>query len=109
MFGKTKQRIEELNFEFIDLKAEVLQARMELQDLIKEVKSLRTGKKRKRKPPMTQKKGYTKVTEGESQGMYEMFKVGVPLVDIASHYGRSSGTVSTHIDKHIEKEASNEN
>lgn len=108
MFGKTTQRLEELTFEVNDLKAEVLKARMELRELLKEVRTIKLSRRKKRRPAITQKSGYKKVSKEEAEGMYEMYKNGGSLVDIAARFERSPSTVSHHIDKFIEKETKNE-
>ncbi len=60
-------------------------------------------KPKKKKPRLTNKKGYKIVSPDESLGMFEMYNQGSTLLDIARAYDRSSSCVHNHIVKHLEE------
>ena len=60
--------------------------------------------KPKRKPRLTNRTGYKKISVDESLDMYDRYKAGESITDIAFHTGRSASAVHNHIVQHLEAE-----
>ncbi len=75
-------------------------------EALETIRKLRS-KRKPRKRNLSSSKGFKKVTDEEAQEMYDMWKEGYSMTDIASTLNRSNSCVGTHIHKLYEKEHGN--
>jgi len=59
---------------------------------------------RKNRKSISRATGYKRVTEDESLEIYEMYKRGDDLSDIANYFRRSQSCISRHVRIHLEAE-----
>ena len=79
-----------INNNTLKLMPEVIQNRKTYQEVVK-------GKKKIRRPNMTNQKGFTKVSEKEKAEILRLYEQGLSITEIALSTGRSGGTVSNHL------------
>ena len=97
MFG-TNKRLDNIQEQLFEIERKQLLMLSKLQELKEGQKKIR-GKRKPMREPLSRKKGYTNTTPEERKQYYEMYKQGVSMTDIASHFNRSQSCVSKNIFK----------
>ena len=112
MFG-TNKRLDNIQNQMFDLEKNqliMLSKIIKLQSIINtlesELKRI-NGKRKKSRPALSRKTGYTNVSPEERLEFYEMYKIGASMTDIATHFNRSQSCVSKNIEKILEEEMKN--
>lgn len=111
MFGfginKRLDNIEEKMFDLernqLVILGKLVNLQLTIDNMGKELERIR-GKRKKPRPPLSQKTGYKAVTPEERKEFYEMYKVGASMTDIAAHFNRSQSCVSKNIQRILEEE-----
>lgn len=101
---KYEERIEELKYTVSLMKEQyTVLANKAVKLEVALIEAKKASPRRKYRRRHRKATGYTKVSEGESLEIYNMYKRGLSLTEIANTVGRSNSCVSRHVDKHIEE------